>query len=183
MKRFSLIIALLLTLLGVTNSLAAHEGREVYPYELMVGWRNEPAYVGLLNGPEIFISEGGEARDYTFPPSDQVSLRLEVSFGDASQRLVLQHVADQRGRYFADLIPTQPGDYSFHLTGTIVDTVVDEIFTSADGQFGTVEAAADIMFPPWEETTSESDAEIASVETRIATLELLVAQLRTPPAS
>jgi hypothetical protein len=181
MKRLSLMTAFLLTLFVLTLSVSAHEGREIEPYQLMVGWRNEPAYVGLLNGPEFFISEGGEARDNTFPPSDQVNLRLEVSFGDTTKRLVLQHFSGDNGHYFANLIPTRPGDYSFHLTGTIEDTVVDEIFSSADGRFSRVEAAADLMFPPLEEATSEGNTEIADLEARITALEAIIAQLQATP--
>jgi hypothetical protein len=44
----------------------AHEGREVGDYELVFGWRVEPAIVGVLNGPELTINiheegEGDEA--------------------------------------------------------------------------------------------------------------------------
>ncbi|MDX1991028.1 MAG: hypothetical protein SF029_01480 [bacterium] len=44
-----------LALLALVMPLAAHEGREVGDYSLTFGWRSEPAYAGMMNGPEVFI--------------------------------------------------------------------------------------------------------------------------------
>ena len=59
----------------------------------------------------------------------------------------LRAVPDAPGSYTTDLIPTQPGDYSFHLTGTIGDATIDETFDSSKGEFSTVEPITDIQFP------------------------------------
>lgn len=140
-KRGWLIVVLLLAL--VLPALA-HEGREVGEYVIEFGWRIEPAYTDLLNGPELFITEHG-----TDTPVEGLedSLQLTVMFGDQSKTLRLRAVYDQPGRYTADLIPTRPGDYSFQLTGMIGAAPVDETFTSADGEFSTVEPISDIQFP------------------------------------
>jgi hypothetical protein len=122
----------------------AHEGREVGENVIVFGWRVEPAYTTLLNGPEFTVEhhDSGEAVEGL-----EETLRLEVSFGGKSKVLKLRAVFGEPGHYTADLIPTQPGDYSFHLTGTIGDLTVDETFSSVDGEFSTVEPISDIQFP------------------------------------
>lgn len=144
MKRVRLIVLALIVSIAVVLSVTAHEGREVGENVIEFGWRVEPAYTTLLNGPELTVEhhdsgEGVEGLEET--------LQLEVSYGGKSKVLRLRAVFDQPGHYTADLIPTQPGDYSFHLTGTIGDVTVDEMFSSADGEFSTVEPISDIQFP------------------------------------
>ena len=49
------ILVLLLVMLIFPVSvvlLSVHEGREVGDYVIEFGWRIEPAYAGILNGPE-----------------------------------------------------------------------------------------------------------------------------------
>ena len=75
------------------------------------------------------------------------TLQLEVMFGDQSRVLRVRRVYGQPGHYTADLIPTRPGDYSFRLSGTINGVEIDEVFSSADGEFSTVEPVEDIQFP------------------------------------
>jgi hypothetical protein len=169
--RLAALVCVALLVLVIPAS--AHEGREVGDYNIVFGWRSEPAYTGLLNGPELTITAGGEhhdeeaATDATEEPGTHTdlgtddhhdedaetvegaeeTLQLEVSFGDQTKVLRLRPVFGEPGHYTADLIPTLPGDYSFHLTGTINGTEVDEVFSSADGEFSTVEPIEDIQFP------------------------------------
>jgi hypothetical protein len=72
-------------------------------------------------------------------------------------------------------MPMLPGDYSFHLTGTIGDTEVDEVFTSADGQFSSIEPPTDVMFPA---LPIVDNARIEALEARIADLEAQLAELQ-----
>ena len=48
-------------LLALFATVSAHEGREVGDgkYEIVFGWRVEPAYTNLLNGPELEITTHG----------------------------------------------------------------------------------------------------------------------------
>jgi hypothetical protein len=152
----------------------AHEGREIAEtYEIFFGWREEPAYAGLMNGPEVSIAmhDGSE-----FPADTAVALQAEVSFGDQTTTLTFDEAFGEVGHYIADLIPTLPGDYSFRLTGTIGDAAVDEVFSSADGEFSSVEPASDIMFP----VIPTVDERIAALEARIAALEEQLAAMATP---
>jgi hypothetical protein len=143
LRFITLITALTLVLTFALPSLA-HEHREVGEAAITFGWRVEPAYTTLFNGPELFI-----AHHETEEPIEglEETLKLEISFGGQSKVLRLRAVFGEPGNYTADLIPTQPGDYSFHLTGTIGDTEVDEVFDSADGDFSSVEPVEDIQFP------------------------------------
>jgi hypothetical protein len=123
----------------------AHEGREVAEEYLVVfGWREEPAYTTLFNGPEFSVKLH---TDESAVVGLEETLKLEVSYGGKTKTLRLRAVNDEPGNYTADMIPTQPGDYSFRLTGTINGTEVDETFSSAEGEFSSVEPISDIQFP------------------------------------
>lgn len=166
-----LVMLLCLALLIVVIPASAHEGREVGEYTIVFGWRVEPAYTGLFNGPELTITMANEHEEPEETATEKVgehtdlgtgddhhaeasmvkgaeeTLQLEVMLGDQSKMLRLRGVFGEPGHYTADLIPTRPGDYRFRLTGTINGTEVDEVFSSADGEFSTVELVEDIQFP------------------------------------
>ncbi|HVU12193.1 MAG TPA: hypothetical protein VHD90_12990 [Phototrophicaceae bacterium] len=172
--RLILIVAgvVLLVMGGVVS---AHEQRTVGNWQIAFGWRNEPTYVGEFTGPEVFIApanatpEAGEDEVHASEAdmaNVEVNLQAEVTFGDQSTKVTF-YPADDPGHYIADLIPTLPGDYTFHLTGKIGDTQVDETFTSANGQFSTVDPSSDIEFPSAQ-----------SLEARVTTLEQEVQQLQ-----
>ena len=81
---------------------------------------------------------------------------------------------DDPGHYIADLIPPLPGDYIFHLTGNIGNTQVDETFTSANGQFSTVNPASDIEFP----SAQSLESRVSMLEQEVAQLQAAVQQLQ-----
>lgn len=198
----ALILLLLMALTVLAPSLA-HESREVGEFRIVFGWQNEPAYAGMMNGPEIFISFTGDGHDhddhggghsdagnasFQFVHGDDhdhdhgemsiadvpVSLQAEVSFGDQTTTVTFRRAWGTDNHYIAELIPTLPGDYTFRVSGTIGDVEVDEVFTSADGMFSTVEPASDIMFP----VLPGADARIADLEARIEALEAIIAELQ-----
>src|SRR5215216_4707424 len=117
---FPVIVLLAILVLTVSPTLA-HEGREVGEYELVIGWRVEPAYTDLFNGPELQVLTEG-----TGEPVEglEQTLTLEVSFGPATKTLQLRPVPDEPGHYTANLIPTRPGDYTFRVTGMIGDLAI-----------------------------------------------------------
>lgn len=168
-----LVSFLIIALIFIVAPAAAHEGREVGDYEIVFGWREEPAFAGMMNGPEVFLGLHGAAEGELFPGDVEVSLQAEVSFGDQSMTLNLRPAYGETGHYVAELVPTLPGDYSFRLTGTIGDVEVEEVFSSADGEFSTVEPSGDIMFP----AVGAMDARIAALEARLAELEAALAEL------
>ena len=152
---------------------SAHGDQTVGPYSVVFGWRNEPAYAGQFNGPEVILGLHDED-NASFPADVPVELQAEVTFGPASTTVFLEAARGETGRYIANLIPTLPGDYQFHLTGTIGDEAVDLTFDSADGTFSSVNPAADILFPAPE---PDAEARIADLEARLAALEARLATL------
>jgi len=167
--RFWILSILFIFIFGMMSiTVLAHEGREVGEYTIELGWRAEPAYTGLINGPEITVTlhssdeeseetpEAGAAQSNTVQadPAEtngiiglENTLRVEVGFGPETRELNLRPVIGEPGHYVADLIPTRPGDYTFRVFGTIDGTEVDETFSAADGQFSSVEPIEDIQFP------------------------------------
>ncbi len=169
--RFTLLAGALALVLAV-GVISAHEGREVGDYTIEIGWREEPAYTGLMNGTEITVSRHSDEDDLTEAEAtpepegehsnteeaapEEVSsgvigledtLQIEVTFGPAARTLNLRPIAREPGHYTADLIPMRPGDYTFRVFGTIEGTAVDETFSATEGQFSTVEPIEDIQFP------------------------------------
>jgi hypothetical protein len=178
-KHWSRVILFVGLMVLLALPVAAHEGQEVGEYTLAFGWQVEPAYAWQPNGPEVFIEthheEGEEGHDDDHSeeanPLEGVEINLvaEVSFGDQSMMLPLQPARNEIGHYVADLTPTMPGDYTFHITGTIGETAVDVTFNSADGGFSTVEPQTDVLFPL--PAGGDLQAQITALEARIAALE------------
>ncbi|MCC6703466.1 MAG: hypothetical protein IT334_01235 [Thermomicrobiales bacterium] len=136
-------------------STTAHEHRHVGDYEFVVGFLNEPAVSNELNGLDLRIS--APVADAT-PNADgdvetepvaglETSLQAEVIFGDQRMNLTLAQVWNTPGSYYANFIPTQPGDYSFHVWGTIDGVEIDETFTAGPGTFSTVIDRTTLEFP------------------------------------
>jgi hypothetical protein len=52
-------------------------------------------------------------------------------------------------------VPTAPGSYSFHVTGSIKGQAVDEKFTSGAETFGDMNDPADVQYPVKQPTGAE----------------------------
>ncbi|RMF78179.1 MAG: hypothetical protein D6737_15550 [Chloroflexi bacterium] len=181
----TMILVAALTVFAVAAPASAHEQRLVGPYDIEVGWHDEPLFAGQQNQIEIFIffadfggdEHADEDTEHDHSNEDAAvlgaedTLQLEVSIGPASRVFRLQPDPENPGRYFAPIVPTRAGDYTFHLTGDILGVEVDETFTSADGMFDTVEPASDIAFPDEGASIADLLARIEALEARIAELE------------
>lgn len=166
-QRFFVFLVVVLALALVVAPAAAHEGREVGEYLIVFGWRVEPAFAGQVNGPEFTVKH----HDSDEPVEGLAdSLQLTVSFGDQTKTLPVYAVWGEPGRYTADLLPTRPGDYTFHLSGTIDDVEVDELFSSADGEFSTIEPLSDIQFPVVDDQIAALQAQIDELRAQIEAL-------------
>ncbi len=144
------VVALLIGGYGLLRA-TAHEQRDVADeYSFVVGFLAEPAYAGEQNGLDLRISTLDPTGGVNSEPVEGAdeTLTATVSFGDLSMPLELSPVYNTPGSYRAIFFPTTPGDYTFHITGTIGDTEIDETFTSADGEFGAVQDPTPLMFPP-----------------------------------
>jgi hypothetical protein len=130
----------------------AHEVRPVGADELTVGWAHEPTYAGIQNAVQLFVKDakGHPIDDLGDPPT----LKIEISSGtQTSDPLELAPSFDAdtglgtHGEFDAAVIPTAPGDYTFHFTGTINGQKIDEKFTSSDKTFDTVKEPTEVEFP------------------------------------
>ncbi len=151
----------------------AHEARKVGTYDLEVGWQHEPTYVGEQNGVQIIIHDAkGEPVDDLGNP---VTLKVAVIYAQqTSDPLDLAPSFDAdtgegtHGEWDAPLTPTAPGNYTFHLTGTINGDPVDEKFTSSDSTFDPVSNPDAIEFPVKTPTNGELATNLAKTQPRVA---------------
>jgi hypothetical protein len=154
----------------------AHEGRELGKYNISFGWQVEPAFVGVPNGPEFRLTLVDDAEQNI--EGAEKTLKLQVKFGGQTRNVPISAAWRDPGHYVANLTPTRAGDYVFRLTGTIGDQKVDETFTSADGKFGTVEPASDILFPDTKLDPVTLQAEIDALKAQVESLKAEVAALK-----
>jgi hypothetical protein len=133
----------------------AHEPRTQGDLEMVVGFGTEPAYAGQPNSVQLILVHDGK------PVVDLGdTLAVEVSFGDETMELPIEPFFalgefGEPGDYRAWFIPTRPGQYAFHFSGTIDGEEVDETFTSGPNTFSDVSDPADIQFPVQDPTTGE----------------------------
>jgi len=133
---------------------SAHESRRVGPYEFVVGWDDEPTYTGAKNAVGLSISDFQNEEPIT--EKLPVELEVEVIFEDASSGPMELSPSFSDPSYFrAFLAPSRPGEYTFHVTGTVGDLEVDEEFTSGPDTFGSPQELREIQFPVQDPNTAE----------------------------
>jgi hypothetical protein len=140
-----------LVALGGVATASAHVVQQFGPYSIAIGWLHEPTYVGVENAVQVVVKD---AQDKPVDGLPDGALKVQVSSGSqTTDAMTLQPSFDPDtglgtpGEYDASLIPTAPGVYTFHLTGTIKRTRVDQSFTSSDKTFDDVTANTDAEFP------------------------------------
>jgi hypothetical protein len=145
----SIIAASLLA--GLAGAAQAHVVRQFGTYTIALGWLHEPTYLGVENAVQAIVTDASGK-----PVTDLTNEELKVvvsTAGKQSAALPLQPSFDPDtglgtpGEYLASIIPTVPGDYTFHLSGTIHGTAVDETVTSSDQTFDPVTTGAGVEFP------------------------------------
>ncbi len=143
-------IALLL-FLATTTIASAHVVKQFGNYSVAMGWLHEPTYVGIENAVQVVVKDSAGN-----PVNDLASGDLKVVVSAAGQQtaaLPLDPSFDPDtglgtpGEYDAPLIPTEVGDYTFHLMGSIHGQAVDETVTSSDQTFDSVTNGSDVQFP------------------------------------
>lgn len=139
----ALIAATSLAVISAGSTLA-HEQREVGDYTLTVGFIDEPVYIGSKSGLELRVTTTADEQPVE---GLETSLAATVTQGDSTRDLVLSPRFGQPGWYQSFFIPTVAGAYSFHVTGEIEGTRVDETFSTGPDTFGEPEALAAAQFP------------------------------------
>jgi hypothetical protein len=160
-------IAVVVASLGIlTSPAAAHERRTVGPYTFVVGWIVEPAVVGQSNGLGLTVTETANG---TAVEGLAKTLKAEViSGGGAKTRsLDLAPDGDQPGHYMSGFVPTRVGEYTFHLSGTVGTTKVDEKFESGPNRFDPVIDIASLEFPDHVPSAADLAAQLADANTKL----------------
>ena len=146
-------------------SASAHVAKSFGPVDIEMGFGTEPAYAGQPNSVFLGITKNGK------PVTDLTdTLKVEVSFGTASTQLPLVPNFEvggdgTPGDYRAWFIPSQPGPYTFHVSGSVDGTKVDWTATSSSSTFDTVQTPSDASFPKVTAPTNQQLADLMIAQT------------------
>jgi hypothetical protein len=153
---------------------AAHEAKTVGKYHFVVGFGDEPAYAGEKNSVQLLLAD---AKDK--PVTDLTdTLKVEVTTGSTEPlQLTMEPFFEvgefgTPGDYRAFFIPTAPGSYRFHFTGSIKGQKVDQTFKSGPQTFSDIEDPAQVQYPTKQPTTGQlatrADREAARTNAALA---------------
>ena len=182
--------ALMVVLLGVLAApVLAHETASAGAVDLELGWGTEPAYQGQLNTIQLIVTHKADGDPVNDPGA---KLTATVTYGDQRQEFALTPTyypeagTGTPGEYAALVIPTAPGDYTFHVTGKVEGAKVDLKVTSSPKTFSPVEDASAVQFPvkvPATDQVAErldkelprmaAAAEVADVESQVSSAKTL----------
>ena len=161
--------------LGLSGVAAAHVEKTAGPYHLLIGWHQEPVYVDQPDAVEITVTDAAGK-----PVNDLGATDVQVTVstgGQTSSPLSFDPAFDLTegtgvfGQYIAAIVPTAPGDYTFHLTGAIHGTKVDITVSSGDQTFNAVVGTSDLEFPNKLPTMDEVATHLDRIDGRIAALQ------------
>jgi hypothetical protein len=162
----STLAALLIPLLA--SPAAAHEEKTVGRYHFVVGFGDEPAYAGEKNSVQLILADANDK------PVTDLTDTLKVTTGTAEPLALSMEPFFEVGEfgtpgdYRAFFIPTAPGTYSFHFTGSIKGQKVDQTFKSGPQSFSDIEDPAQVQYPVKQPTggqlATRADRETARVD-------------------
>jgi len=159
-KAVSAVIALLA--LSLPGIVLAHGQTTVGDYDIEIGFHNEPAYVGEPNSLDLFVTNSTTNERVN---RLEQTLQVEIIRGSHKRTLALYPQDEADGAYTAAIIPTEAGDYTWHVWGTIEGTPVDVSMTSGPDTFTPVLSRADDAFPGAEPDVAAIQAQANSAFT------------------
>ncbi len=185
-RLFALLLVVAVAASFTPSRASAHEARVIGDgqYEAVVGFLDEPAFVGEKNGLSLRVSKlpaPGEATPIPAEgeePADvpveglETTLQAEVIYGEQRLALTLDTVFNAPGAYASYFFPMAEGDYSFHIFGTIEGVAVDETFTSSPDGFDSV--APRLEFPTATAQVSRDTAGLPAISGALALAGLAV---------
>jgi hypothetical protein len=74
--------------------------------------------------------------------------------------LTLEGKWDTPGGYDGHFVPTAAGDYTYHISGTVEGTEIDETFTSSPETFSSVDETTALQYPVKIDTPQDLSAAI-----------------------
>ena len=131
---------------------AAHGTKKQGNLELTVGFGTEPAVAGNVNSVQLLLAQGGKPLT-SLGSGGKVEVEVtSEAVDDLKMKLAIEprfEVGEwgTPGDYQADFIPTAPGRYTFHFTGTVQGKKIDQTFTSVKDGFDDVKDPATAQFP------------------------------------
>ena len=163
--KYALFTILGLIVLGFSFTFAyAHTTIQVDPYEIEVGWQDEPPVVGILNAITIDVREPGSVEGVSTGITNAFK-KLEVSVVSGGASKVLDVNTDPRpGHYYAKIIPTKTGSLQLKLEGEINGVQIDTVIPIED-----VESTSVLDFPPT--SSSSSGQEVAALKNAVTSLQ------------
>ena len=163
--KYALFTIMGLIVLGFSFTFAyAHTTIQVDPYEIEVGWQDEPPVVGILNAITIDVREPGSVEGVSAGITNAFK-KLEASVVSGGASKVLDVNTDPRpGHYYAKIIPTQTGSLQLKLKGEINGIQIDTVIPIED-----VESTSVLDFPPT--SSSSSGQEVAALKNAVTSLQ------------
>ena len=149
----------------------AHTTTEVGPYQIEVGWQDEPPVVGILNAITIDIREPGDVEGVSMGITSAFkNLQASVVSGGASK--VLDINTDPRpGHYYAKIIPTKIGSLEIKLQGEINGVKINNIIPVED-----VESTSVLDFPA---TSGSSSGQVVALTNAVTSLQKDVSSIKS----
>ncbi len=168
-------IAALATLLVAPGAALGHTVQHAGSYTLEIGWTHEPTYVADPNGIQVTITDGTGEPVLDLGPDD---LHVVVTTaGVPSPGLTfapafdLVELTGPMGEYDAAIVPTAPGDYTFHISGAIHGEKVDVTVTSGDETFDAVKETSNLQFPTKLPSVAEVATRLDRIDARVTALQ------------
>jgi hypothetical protein len=161
--------------LAAAPAALAHTEQDVGDFHVLIGWLNEPSLVGQPNAVQLTITDH-DGKPVADLAADDLKVVVSTAGQDSAPLPVTPAFDTEEGfgnagEYHADLIPTAPGDYSFHVTGKIHDTAVDVTVASGPETFDAIEGTSDLEFPVKQPTLTEVGTRLDRIDGRIGALQ------------
>jgi hypothetical protein len=122
----------------------AHSETTAGDYSIGIGFTSEPALAGMPNGLDLMVASSKTGKPVT---GAEETLQAELIFGASKQKVKIEPVEGTDGAYTASVLPTDPGDYTWHVFGTVEKQAVDVSMTSSPSTFSSVVPVSDLSFP------------------------------------
>ena len=169
---YALFVIMGLVIFGFGFSFAyAHTTIQVEPYEIEVGWQDEPPVVGILNAITIDIREPGDVEGVSAGITNGFK-KLEASVVSGGVSKVLDINTDPRpGHYYAKIIPTKTGSLQVELRGEINGVKIDTIIPIED-----VESTSVLDFPPV--SSSSSGQEVTALKNAVTSMQKDISSIK-----
>jgi len=154
---------------------AAHERRTVGPYQFVVGWLNEPAYVGLMNSLDLRVTDTRVTPAKNVEGLEKTLTATLQTGGLAPLPLTVTARFGAPGAYNGYVMPTATGTYVFHIKGKVESLDVDEAFESGPNRFGDIEATTALQYPNKVPAADELNKRLEDLQSGIDQTRLLSA--------